>query len=86
MVPLDVFREQPVLTGGRVRLDPLDGENGAALVDDDVEMDPVVRRLTGTHQRFTPEGLRECTGVDAGPVPVPRPVPASFPPHRLRMT
>ncbi|MFE3461071.1 GNAT family N-acetyltransferase [Nocardiopsis aegyptia] len=59
MVPPDVFREQPVLTGGRVRLEPLDGENGAALVDDYVDMDPVVRRLTGTHQRFTPEVLRD---------------------------
>ncbi|KOX17104.1 GNAT family N-acetyltransferase [Nocardiopsis sp. NRRL B-16309] len=59
MVPPDVFREQPVLTGGRVRLEPLDGENGAALVDGYVAMDPVVRRLTGTHQRFTAEVLHE---------------------------
>jgi RimJ/RimL family protein N-acetyltransferase len=58
MVPSDVFRAQPVLTGGRVRLDPLDGENGAALVDDYVDMDPQVRRLTGTHQRFTADALR----------------------------
>lgn len=58
MVPPDVFRDQPELTGTRVRLVPLDAESGEALVRPIVDMDPEVRRLTGTHRRFTEDALR----------------------------
>lgn len=57
MVPADVFRDQPVLVGERVRLEPLGPANGRELVPALVNMDPQVRRLTGTHQEFTAEQL-----------------------------
>ncbi|MEU3015803.1 MULTISPECIES: GNAT family protein [unclassified Nocardiopsis] len=57
MVPPDVFRHQPALTGDRVRLDPLTAANADDLVPGLVDMDPQVRRLTGTHREFTAEGL-----------------------------
>ncbi|NYH52334.1 MULTISPECIES: GNAT family N-acetyltransferase [Nocardiopsis] len=57
MVPHDVFRDQPVLTGTRVRLEPLDAVTGAHFVEPVLNMDPEVRRLTGTHRRFTEEEL-----------------------------
>ncbi len=59
MVPADVFRDQPVLTGDLVELRPLDAETGAPLVGALVDMDPEVRRLTGTHRRFTREEVQE---------------------------
>ncbi|MFL1379045.1 GNAT family N-acetyltransferase [Nocardiopsis protaetiae] len=59
MVPADVFRDQPVLTGDLVELRPLNAETGAPLVDTLVDMDPEVRRLTGTHRRFTREVAQE---------------------------
>ena len=53
MVPFDVFRDQPVLTGDRVRLEPLGPDvldaYWAALNE------PEGRRLTGTHAEFTLE-------------------------------
>jgi RimJ/RimL family protein N-acetyltransferase len=58
MVPSDVFRDQPVLVGERVRLEPLGVVNGEELIPDLVELDPQVRRLSGTHQEFTAEQLR----------------------------
>jgi RimJ/RimL family protein N-acetyltransferase len=58
MVPPDVFRDQPALHGTRVRLVPLDAESGEALLGPMVDMDPEVRRLTGTHRRFTGDELR----------------------------
>ena len=58
MVPPDVFRDQPVLVGERVRLEPLGAANGEELVPGLVDMDPDVRRLSGTHQGFTAEQLR----------------------------
>ncbi|GAA1463661.1 GNAT family N-acetyltransferase [Nocardiopsis exhalans] len=57
MVPSDVFRDQPVLVGERVRLEPLGPANGKELIPALVDMDPQVRRLTGTHQEFTAEQL-----------------------------
>ena len=55
MIPTDVFRHQPTLTGQRVRLEPLtpavSGPYAAALVD------PEVRRLTGTHATFDPAAI-----------------------------
>ncbi|MFE1167440.1 GNAT family N-acetyltransferase [Nocardiopsis sp. NPDC058789] len=58
MVPADVFRDQPVLVGERVRLEPLGAANADEVIPALVDMDPQVRRLTGTHQEFTPEQLR----------------------------
>jgi RimJ/RimL family protein N-acetyltransferase len=57
MVPPDVFRDQPVLTGERVRLEPLDARTGEHFIGPLLDMDPEVRRLTGTHRRFTREEL-----------------------------
>lgn len=59
MVPSDVFRDQPVLVGERVRLEPLGSANGEELIPGMTDMDPQVRRLTGTHQEFTAEQLRK---------------------------
>lgn len=59
MVPPDLFRDQPVLTGTGVRLEPLDAGTGESFVRSIVDMDPEVRRLTGTHRRFTEEELRD---------------------------
>ncbi|WP_201295036.1 MULTISPECIES: GNAT family N-acetyltransferase [unclassified Nocardiopsis] len=58
MVPADVFRDQPVLSGPRVRLEPLDAVTGEYFVEPLLNMDAEVRRLTGTHRRFTEEELR----------------------------
>ena len=53
MVRADAFRDQPVLTGERVRLEPL----GPAVLDAywTALHEPEGRRLTGTHARFTVE-------------------------------
>lgn len=57
MVPPDVFRDQPVLTGTRVRLEPLDARTGEHFIEPVLNMDPEVRRLTGTHREFTRDEL-----------------------------
>ncbi|GHC96078.1 aminoglycoside N(6')-acetyltransferase [Nocardiopsis terrae] len=57
MVPPDVFRDQPVLVGDRVRLEPLGVANAGEVIPGMVDMDPQVRRLTGTHREFTAEQL-----------------------------
>ncbi|WP_460757715.1 GNAT family N-acetyltransferase [Nocardiopsis oceani] len=57
MVPTDVFRDQPSLLGQRVRLEPLGAGNANDLIPSTVDMDPEVRRFTGTHQEFTAEQL-----------------------------
>jgi len=51
MAPDDAFRDQPTLTGPRVRLEPL----GPAVLADYWQMlqEPEGRRLTGTHAEFT---------------------------------
>ena len=53
MVPPDLFRDQPVLTGGRVRLEPL----GPGVLDAywAALHEPEGLRLTGTHAEFTRE-------------------------------
>jgi RimJ/RimL family protein N-acetyltransferase len=53
MVPADAFRHVPVLTGSRVRLEPL----GPAVLEPYWQAleDPEGRRLTGTHAEFTRE-------------------------------
>jgi RimJ/RimL family protein N-acetyltransferase len=53
MVAADAFRDQPVLTGDLVHLEPL----GPAVLDAYWHMlqDPEGRRLTGTHAEFTQE-------------------------------
>lgn len=55
MIPADVFRHQPTLTGDRVRLEPLT----PSVLDDYLAAlaDPEVRRLTGTHAAFDRAGL-----------------------------
>ncbi|MFD3685681.1 GNAT family N-acetyltransferase [Nocardiopsis sp. NPDC058631] len=58
MIPPDVFRDQPALHGTKVRLVPLDAKSGEALVGPIVDMDPEVRRFTGTHHEFTEDALR----------------------------
>lgn len=47
LVPVDVFRDRPVLHGSQVRLEPL----GPAVLEDYLRLpdDPEVRRLTGSH-------------------------------------
>ena len=57
MVPADVFRDQPSLVGQRVRLEPIGAGNANDLIPSTVDMDPEVRRFTGTHQEFTAEQL-----------------------------
>lgn len=58
MTAPDAFRDQPVLTGTRVRLEPLCADHAEAMAADLVDLDPQVRRLTGTHRRFTAEQVR----------------------------
>jgi RimJ/RimL family protein N-acetyltransferase len=57
MISDDVFRELPVLTGRRVRLEPMGAQHADALVAG--INDPESSRLTGTHATFTPEQIRE---------------------------
>ncbi|GAA1074538.1 GNAT family N-acetyltransferase [Nocardiopsis composta] len=52
-IPADAFRDQPVLTGDLVRLEPLGPAHADALADHLTRLHPDVRRLTGTHTRFT---------------------------------
>ncbi|MCY9786209.1 GNAT family N-acetyltransferase [Nocardiopsis sp. EMB25] len=59
MVPSDVFRDQPALIGDRVRLEPLDERTGEHLVPVLTDLDPDVRRLTGTHTTFTERQVRD---------------------------
>jgi RimJ/RimL family protein N-acetyltransferase len=51
VIPADAFREQPTLTGPRVRLEPL----GLSVLEDYLAAldDPEVGRLTGSHTTFT---------------------------------
>lgn len=57
MTAVDVFRDQPVLTGKRVRLVPLSPSH----LDGMMRMltDPEARRLTGTHRTFERDAVRE---------------------------
>lgn len=57
VLPPDLFRDQPVQTGERVRLEPLT----EAVLDDYLAMlaDPELGRLTGSHATFEPERVRE---------------------------
>jgi RimJ/RimL family protein N-acetyltransferase len=56
MIRADAFRDQPVLTGESVRLEPL----STAALDDYLPAltDPEVTRLTGTHAGFHPAAIR----------------------------
>ncbi len=56
VISLDVFRDQPILTGPRVRLEPLGSGHFEGLRP--MFDDPEGTRLTGTHQRFTEDELR----------------------------
>ncbi|MEU2949244.1 GNAT family N-acetyltransferase [Nocardiopsis alba] len=58
MIPVDALRDQPVLLGRGVRLVPLDADNADPFIASLLDMDPEVRRMTGTHKRFTEEELR----------------------------
>lgn len=57
MIAADVFRDQPVLVGKQVRLEPLT----EAVFDGVWAMlhEPEGRRLTGTHASFTADQIRE---------------------------
>jgi RimJ/RimL family protein N-acetyltransferase len=56
MIAADAFRDQPVLTGELVRLEPLT----TAVLDDYLRAlaDPEVTRLTGTHATFERAGIQ----------------------------
>jgi len=57
MVPSDAFRDQPVLRGAAVRLEPL---TEAVFEDYWAGMsDPEVTRLTGSHGTFEPRGVED---------------------------
>ena len=58
MLPSDLFRDQPTLVGRGVRLVPLRADNADDFVPAVLDLDPEVRRLTGTHRVFTEEELR----------------------------
>lgn len=58
MLPPDLLRDQPTLHGRGVRLVPLGAENAADFIPSILDLDPEVRRLTGTHRIFTEEELR----------------------------
>lgn len=58
MLPPDLFRDQPTLVGRGVRLVPLRADNADDFVPAILDLDPEVRRLTGTHRVFTEEELR----------------------------
>ena len=53
----DVFRDQPVLTGPRVRLELLGSQHFDAYRS--MLAEPEAMRLTGTRQRFTDEWIRQ---------------------------
>lgn len=57
MLPADAFRNQPVLQGRTVRLEPLT----SAVLEDYLRAmdDPEVTRLTGSHGTFEPAVVRE---------------------------
>jgi len=56
MIADDVFRDQPVLTGARVRLEPLGSRHFDGLWP--MFGEPDCSRLTGTHDTFTEEQIR----------------------------
>lgn len=58
MLPSDPFRDQPTLLGRGVRLVQVSADNVGDFIPTILDLDPEVRRLTGTHQVFTEEGLR----------------------------
>lgn len=56
MISSDVFRDQPVLTGLHVRLEPLGSKHFAGIWP--MLTEPEGMRLTGTHRRFTEDETR----------------------------
>jgi len=56
MIAGDVFRDQPVLTGARLRLEPLGSRHFDGLWP--MFGEPEGTRLTGTRERFTEEQIR----------------------------
>jgi RimJ/RimL family protein N-acetyltransferase len=60
VIPEDVFAQVPVLTGTRVRLEPL----GPGVLEPYWRMlqEPEALRLTGSHATFTREGVEEWLG------------------------
>ncbi|MEU3273519.1 GNAT family protein [Saccharomonospora sp. NPDC006951] len=56
MISAEVFRGQPVLTGERVRLEPMGIEHFDGIWP--MMSEPESTRLTGTHRRFTEGGVR----------------------------
>ncbi|TCP56134.1 RimJ/RimL family protein N-acetyltransferase [Tamaricihabitans halophyticus] len=56
MISSDVFGNQPILTGPKVRLEPLGSQHFEGIWR--MLADPEGARLTGTHQQFTEDGVR----------------------------
>ena len=56
VISSDVFHDQPILTGPRVRLEPLGSEHFEGIWP--MHAEPEGKRLTGTHQQFTEDQAR----------------------------
>ncbi|MEQ0563855.1 GNAT family protein [Amycolatopsis sp. NEAU-NG30] len=63
MISADVFRDQPTLTGPRVRLEPMGPQHFDGLWP--MTSDPEGRRLTGTQQEFTEADIRRWLATRA---------------------
>lgn len=59
MITSEVFRDQPILSGPRVRLEPLTSRHFDGFWPMLADPDPEGSRLTGSHQRFTEEEIRQ---------------------------
>jgi RimJ/RimL family protein N-acetyltransferase len=57
MISPEVFRDQPILTGSRVRLEPLTSRHFDGFWA--MANDPEGQRFTGTHRRFTEAEIRQ---------------------------
>jgi RimJ/RimL family protein N-acetyltransferase len=64
VISAEVFRDLPVLTGPRVRLEPMGSQHFDGLRP--MADDPEGRRLTGTHATFTEDVLRRWVATRAG--------------------
>ncbi|GLY68829.1 aminoglycoside N(6')-acetyltransferase [Amycolatopsis taiwanensis] len=56
VISSDVFRDQPILTGARIRLEPLGSRHFEGIWP--MLSEPESMRLTGTHRQFTEDEIR----------------------------